>query len=137
MDAEMRSHLRICLPPDQLHGPARLQAMRAAQSRSVDIGIAVAGFLLRLRAARDRANAETGLEAAVAALSELRPRHRHAALWQDRRRRDAIFVTRGARPSRRLMRGFAYTPRHANRSTCPTVNAGLTGAAYASVAGGY
>ena len=30
VDAEMRPHLRICLPPDQLHGPARLQAMRAA-----------------------------------------------------------------------------------------------------------
>ncbi len=32
LDAEMRSDLRICLPPDQLHGPARLQAVHAAQS---------------------------------------------------------------------------------------------------------
>ncbi|MEH2561345.1 cation diffusion facilitator CzcD-associated flavoprotein CzcO [Bradyrhizobium sp. AZCC 2289] len=30
VDAEMRPHLRVCLPPDQLHEPARLQAMRAA-----------------------------------------------------------------------------------------------------------
>ena len=45
---------------------------------------AVAGFLLRLRAARDREDAETRLEAAVAALSELRARHRLAALRQGR-----------------------------------------------------
>ena len=32
LDAEMRPDLRICLPPDQLHGPARLQAVHAAQS---------------------------------------------------------------------------------------------------------
>ena len=38
VDAEMRPHLRICLPPDQLHGPAWLQAMRAAQHRSLGIG---------------------------------------------------------------------------------------------------
>jgi cation diffusion facilitator CzcD-associated flavoprotein CzcO len=30
VDAEMRSHLRICLPADQLHGPQRLQAVHAA-----------------------------------------------------------------------------------------------------------
>jgi len=30
VDAEMRSDLRICLPADQLHGPARLQTVRAA-----------------------------------------------------------------------------------------------------------
>ena len=34
LDAEMRPHLRICLPPAQLHGPARLQAVHAAQCRS-------------------------------------------------------------------------------------------------------
>ena len=54
--------------------------------------IAVAGFLVRLCAAFDRENAEAGLEAAVAAVSELRARYRHAALRQGRRRRDAIFV---------------------------------------------
>ncbi len=32
LDAEMRPDLRICLPPDQLHGSARLPAMHAAQS---------------------------------------------------------------------------------------------------------
>ena len=84
LDAEMRSHLRICLPPDQLHGPARLQAMHAAQYRSLGDGTAVAGFLVRLCAALDRENAEARLEAAVAALPELRARYRHAALRQDR-----------------------------------------------------
>ena len=48
------------------------------------IGIAVAGFLLRLCAALDREAAEARLEAAVAAVPELRARHRHAALRQDR-----------------------------------------------------
>ena len=36
VDAEMRPDLRICLPPDQLHGPARLQEVHAAQCRSLD-----------------------------------------------------------------------------------------------------
>jgi len=49
--------LRICLPADQLHGPARLQAMHAAQCRSQHHRIAVAGFFVRLRAAFDRENA--------------------------------------------------------------------------------
>ena len=84
VDAEMRPDLRICLPPDQLHGPARLQAMHAAQCRSLDHRTAVAGFLLRLCAALDREDAEAGLEAAVAAVPELRARHRHAALRQGR-----------------------------------------------------
>src|SRR5258708_34234882 len=88
----MRSDLRICLPPDQLHGPARLQAMHAAQSRSNDLGIAVAGLFVGLRAALGRKNAQAGLEAAVAALSELRARHRHLALRQGRLRCDAVFV---------------------------------------------
>ena len=57
--------------------------------------IAVAGFLLRLCAALDRENAEAGLEAAVAAVPELRARHRHVALRQDRRRGDAVFVMSG------------------------------------------
>ena len=92
LDAEMRPDLRICLPPDQLHGPARLQAVHAAQRRSLDFGIAVAGFLLRLRAALDRADAEAGLEAAVAAVPELRARHRHLALRQGRRRGNAILL---------------------------------------------
>ena len=48
------------------------------------IGTAVAGFLVRLCAALDREDAETRLEAAVAAVPELRARHRHAALRQDR-----------------------------------------------------
>ncbi len=56
----------------------RLQAVHAAQCRSRRHGIAVAGFLVRLRAALDRENAQAGLEAAVAAVSELRARHRHA-----------------------------------------------------------
>ena len=55
---------------------------------------AVAGFLLRLCAALGREDAEAGLEAAVAAVPELRARHRHAALRQGRRRRDAVFVKR-------------------------------------------
>ena len=84
VDAEMRPDLRICLPPDQLHGPARLQEVHAAQCRSLDIGIAVAGLLFRLCAALGRQDAEAGLEAAVAALPKLRARHRHAALRQDR-----------------------------------------------------
>ena len=49
-----------------------------------DHRIAVAGFLLRLCAARGRENAEAGLEAAMAAVPELRARHRHAALRQGR-----------------------------------------------------
>ncbi len=52
--------------------------VHAAQCRSLDHRIAVAGFLLRLCAALGRENAQAGLEAAVAALSELRARHRHA-----------------------------------------------------------
>ena len=50
----------------------------------VDHRIAVAGFLLRLCAALGREDAEAGLEAAVAAVPELRARHRHAALRQGR-----------------------------------------------------
>ncbi len=84
VDAEMRPDLRICLPPDQLHGPARLQAVHAAQCRSLDYRIAVAGFLVRLCAAFSGEDAEAGIEAAVAALSELRPRHRQPALRQGR-----------------------------------------------------
>ena len=66
--------------------------------RSHDHGIAVAGFLLRLCAALGRENAEAGLEAAVAAVPELRARHRHAALRQGRRRRDAVFVIEAMHP---------------------------------------
>ncbi len=84
LDAEMRPHLRICLPADQLHGPPQLPAMHAAQRRPRDRGAAVAGFLLRLCAARGRENAQAGLEAAVAALPELRARHRHASPRQGR-----------------------------------------------------
>ena len=82
LDAEMRPDLRICLPCPQLHGPARLPAVRAAQYRSHDLGTAVAGFFVRLRAALDRKIAQAGLEAAVAALPELRARHRQPALRQ-------------------------------------------------------
>ena len=45
---------------------------------------AVAGFLLRLCAALGREDAQAGLEAAVAAVPELRARHRHPALRQGR-----------------------------------------------------
>ena len=98
LDAEMRPDLRICLPADQLHGPARLQAVHAAQCRSRRHRTAVAGFLVRLCAALDRENAQAGLEAAVAAVPELRARHRHAALRQGRRRGDAVFVIEAVQP---------------------------------------
>ena len=84
VDAEMRPDLRICLPPDQLHGPAWLQAMHAAQRRPHHHRTAVAGFFLRLCAALGGENAEAGIETAVAALSELRARHRLLALRQGR-----------------------------------------------------
>ena len=67
----------------------------------IDHRSAVAGFLLRLCAALDRQDAEARLEAAVAALPELRARHRHAALRQGRRRGDAVFVTDGCRRASR------------------------------------
>ena len=89
----------------------RLQAVHAAQCRSVGDRTAVAGFLVRLRAALDREDAEARLEAAVAAVPELRARHRHAPLRQDRRRGDAVFVRLRPRlgASGRPMRYFAYT----------------------------
>src|SRR6476620_7244626 len=95
MDAEMRPDLRICLPPDQLHGSPRTQAVHAAQCRSLHHRTAVAELHLWLCPALDREAAETRLEAAVAALPELRVRHCHPALRQGRRWGDAIFVRLG------------------------------------------
>ena len=82
---------------------------------------AVAGFLLRLRAALDRQTAQAGLEAAVAAVPELRARHRHAALRQGRRRGDAVFVSGSAARAcvptpHALFRVYVAEP---NRSRCP------------------
>src|SRR3954466_4238861 len=75
--------------------------MRAAQCRPVDRRTAVAGFFFRLRAALGGEIAQAGLQAAVAAVPELRARHRLAALRQDRRRRDAVFVIFLRRPGER------------------------------------
>jgi cation diffusion facilitator CzcD-associated flavoprotein CzcO len=90
VDAEMRSHLRIRLPPAQLHGPARLPRLHAAQCRSRRRARAVDRFLVGLRAALHRQDAEAGLEAAVEALPELRARHPRAALRPPRRRGDGV-----------------------------------------------
>ena len=83
----------------------------------IDHRTAVAGFLLRLCAALGGEDAEAGIEAAVAALSELRARHRLPALRQGRRRRDAVFLTApaGDHPA---MRYFAYSRALANWPSC-------------------
>src|SRR4029077_18134570 len=115
LDAEMRPDLRVCLSPDQLHGPARLQAVHATQSRSFRVGTAVAGFLLRLCPTLDREITQTRFETAVAALPELRARHRYASLRKDRRWRDAVFITgppsRLVRPPRRCSPPFLPAPK--------------------------
>ena len=61
---------------------------------------AIARFLVGLCAALGREDAEARLEAAVAALPELRARHRLLAVRQDRRRRDAIFLIASPRSSK-------------------------------------
>src|SRR5215212_7005579 len=98
----MRPDLRICLPADQLHGPAWLQEMHAPQSGSVDYRTALARLHVRLRAALGCEDAETRIKAAVASLPELCPRRRQLAFRQGRRRGDAVFVVRKITPPPQL-----------------------------------
>ena len=58
LDAEMRSHLRICLPAAQSHGSPQLSPGDAAERRSPVDDAALARFLLRLCAALGREDAQ-------------------------------------------------------------------------------
>ena len=78
---------------------------------------AVARFHLGLCAALGRKDAEAGLEAAVAALPELRARHRLLAVRPDRRRRDAVFLIATAAGVLCLARGKRSARSIASAST--------------------
>ena len=94
MDAEGGPHLRICLPPAELHGREWRHLSDPAQQRSGHDDRAVAGFLVGLCAAHDLAFPEAGFETAVEAEPELQARHQAAAQWRAERRRDDVRESR-------------------------------------------
>ncbi len=71
VDAQVRPHMRIRLPPAQPHGRGRIRPGHARRQRPHDRAPADDRLLLQLRAARDRAVPQAGIEAALAPVPEL------------------------------------------------------------------
>src|SRR5437764_15400863 len=105
MDAEVRADRRVRVQAAQPHGQARLHRVHATESRSVRLPRATHRLLVRLRPARDRPVPEAGLEAAVAALPELRAGSRPAPR-RPRRRRGRGAPEPPRRRPRRAARGL-------------------------------
>ncbi len=82
MDPEVRPDQPVRLPPDQLHGQARLPILRAAHQRSDHHRIAVCRFLIRLYSARHRQVPQARVESALEALPELCARHSESEIWR-------------------------------------------------------
>ena len=100
LDAEGRPHLRIHLPPAQLHGRERAPHRHADDHRPLHHRGAAAGLQLRLRPALTRPPAQTGLEGAVETAPELPGRPAHAAPRRDRRWHHALLQPGAATSAR-------------------------------------
>ena len=78
LDAEVRSHLRVRVPPAESHGRTSAAPVHASSQRSLHQRGTLDRFLLRLRATVDRKFSEAGIEGAVATAPELCARHHGA-----------------------------------------------------------
>ncbi len=101
LDAEGRPHLRVRLPPAQPHGRARLPPRSARGQRPDGDRGADPRLQLRLRPARPRPPAQTGLKGALEAAPELPGRHAGDPPLADRRRRHAVLQCGAPRAARR------------------------------------
>ena len=100
VDAEVGPDRRVRLPPARAHEAKRHAPGDAAQRRPGGRRRALARPLLGLRAALAAPVPAAGLEAAVAAAPELRPRPGRPALDPGRRRRARVLESAPARASR-------------------------------------
>ena len=100
LDAEVRPHARVRLPPSQPHGRARLSSMHAGAQRPDRHPRADDRLHLGLCPACDPHVPEARVEGPLAPPSELRARHRLASLRRHRGRSDGLLESR-ARPHTR------------------------------------